>query len=270
MGLFGRGNKQEGMIQQFIDASKNGDNNKIIKLIQKGIDVNAKSNSGRTPLNEAALHGHTETARLLIDNGADVMAKDNLGLTTLHHSACWDNTDTARLLIDNGADVMAKDNFGNTTLHVAALLGHTETAKLLIDNGADVKAKDNDGITPLNRAEEKGRTETAKLLIDNGADVKSEGRKGLIEQVRNRTESLQKKPNLEKMEKENDIEGLTAVMLRILESGDDYGEVFMSLRNIGLPALPYLDAIKGTVDSEQRYYVLSKLTADIKMANFGK
>jgi ankyrin repeat protein len=237
MGLFGRGNKQEGMIQQFIDASKNGDNNKIIKLIQKGIDVNAKSNSGRTPLNEAALHGHTETARLLIDNGADVMAKDNLGLTTLHHSACWD---------------------------------HTETAKLLIDNGADVKAKDNDGITPLNRAEEKGRTETAKLLIDNGADVKSEGRKGLIEQVRNRTESLQKKPNLEKMEKENDIEGLTAVMLRILESGDDYGEVFMSLRNIGLPALPYLDAIKGTVDSEQRYYVLSKLTADIKMANFGK
>ena len=43
-------------------------------LIEKGADVNAKSNRGYTPLHEASDHGKIEIIDLLIAKGADVNA----------------------------------------------------------------------------------------------------------------------------------------------------------------------------------------------------
>ena len=51
--------------------------------IASGTDVNAKDDSGSTPLHRAALNGRKETVELLIANGAEVNAKDNLGWTPL-------------------------------------------------------------------------------------------------------------------------------------------------------------------------------------------
>jgi len=56
-------------------------------LIAKGVDVNAKTNEGGTPLHYAARDGRRNAAELLITRGANVKAKDNDGLTPLDYAA---------------------------------------------------------------------------------------------------------------------------------------------------------------------------------------
>jgi ankyrin repeat protein len=70
--------------------------------IASGTDVNAKDDSGSTPLHRAALNGRKETVELLIANGAEVNAKDNLGWTPLDFAIIRNHTETADLLRKHG------------------------------------------------------------------------------------------------------------------------------------------------------------------------
>jgi ankyrin repeat protein len=158
-------------------AAENGRKQVAELLIAKGADVNAKN--GFTPLHRAAYQGHKEIAELLIANGADVNAKDDDGRTPLHYAAKYATKEVVELLIPNGADVNAKDRFGFTPLREAAWYGHKEIAELLLDKGADVDAKDNNGgWIPLHYAAQKGHKEIAELLISKGADVNARGDDG--------------------------------------------------------------------------------------------
>ena len=57
-------------------AAKSGDTAEVQRLIDKGANVNAKKEYGRTPLHYTALEKNAvEVAKLLIDNGAEVNAK---------------------------------------------------------------------------------------------------------------------------------------------------------------------------------------------------
>ena len=65
------------------DAAIGGDFAGVQAELDKGADVNAKNESGVTPLLWAAWKGHKEVAELLIANGADVNAKNEDGETPL-------------------------------------------------------------------------------------------------------------------------------------------------------------------------------------------
>ena len=52
-------------------------------LLERGADVNAKTDSGFVALFGAARYGHDKVAKVLIDHGADVNAKDKAGMTAL-------------------------------------------------------------------------------------------------------------------------------------------------------------------------------------------
>jgi len=85
----------------------------VKSLIAAGVDVNARDESGSTPLIEAARWSNDpEVIQVLIDAGADIHARDELGfdVTALVAAAMSTvNPEVVRALVTAGADVNARD-----------------------------------------------------------------------------------------------------------------------------------------------------------------
>lgn len=158
-------------------AAENGRKQIVELLISKGADVNARD-AGFTPLHRAAYQGRKETAETLIAKGADVNAKDANGWTSLHTAVFYGQKEVTQLLIAEGADVNAKSIYGHTPLHNVARYGHKKIAELLLAESADVNAKDGGGLSTLHLAAEYGQKEITELLIANGASVNAKSKGG--------------------------------------------------------------------------------------------
>lgn len=74
-----RADKQQ--IPEIALAAADGDNTRVVSLIEKGADVNAFGISGETALMLAARNGLPATVRLLLANGANPHAKTKLNNT---------------------------------------------------------------------------------------------------------------------------------------------------------------------------------------------
>lgn len=150
--------------EELIDASINGDLEKVKECLKNGADVNVYSNVEWTPLLCATHFNHLEIAKLLIENGADVNAKETLQeswtpLIAATINEIEDNEvkkEIIKLLIDNGADINIKDRHGFTPLMYAMYIkDNVEIVKNLICNGADVNAKNEYERTALDYAKNK-------------------------------------------------------------------------------------------------------------------
>ncbi|XP_055958851.1 putative ankyrin repeat protein RF_0381 [Patella vulgata] len=86
-------------------------------------DVNAKDESGSTPLHLAVARGKSQTVSSLISSGAEVNVKDNTGMdfnvvddnncSVLHHSCKHGSIDTVRYLVNEiGLNINQKDKKG--------------------------------------------------------------------------------------------------------------------------------------------------------------
>jgi ankyrin repeat protein len=128
-----------------------GGNLDVVKfLIEKGLDVRARSKSGWTALFSASAGGNLDVVKFLVEEGLDAKARDKIGGTVLMAAALsGNNPEVVRLLIDKGADVNAQDSLGWTALMVAAYQGKLEIVKLLIEKGADVNAQENTDLDRL-------------------------------------------------------------------------------------------------------------------------
>ena len=91
---------------------------------------------------KAATYGRTWRVNYLIENGADVNAKTETGWTPLMAASSGRQIEIVKVLIENGADVNAKNEFGEVALMetTASRRIEIEIAMLLIKNGADVNA----------------------------------------------------------------------------------------------------------------------------------
>ena len=76
-------------------------------------------------------------ARLLLDRGADINARNNSGRTPLHTSTYMERIEVVRVLLERGADVGAEDDQGSTPFSLAKIYGYDEIMKLLSEHGAD-------------------------------------------------------------------------------------------------------------------------------------
>ena len=107
-----------------IESVKNGKNYKnfniICRLLEEGVDINAKDEGGITALMWAICKGNIEIIKMLLKKGADVNAKDKngvsvLALSVMSPSRCR-KREIVSILLDKGADVNAVDNFGLTAV----------------------------------------------------------------------------------------------------------------------------------------------------------
>lgn len=130
------------------------------------IDYRLKGTNGWTSLLIATAEGHKEVVSLLIEKGANVNAANNLGRTPLMFAANYGFDSIAKTLIDNGAkiDMVPNDNEGWSALMAASYKGNLEIVKILVKSGANLKLRDKQGNTALGIAKKQGNTEIVNLL----------------------------------------------------------------------------------------------------------
>ncbi|MCH7729032.1 MAG: ankyrin repeat domain-containing protein [Planctomycetes bacterium] len=67
--------------QALHNAAWDGELDAVKRLLRDGADVNAKGQTGNTPLYVAAWHGHIEVVEFLIKEGAEVNLEVEMGAT---------------------------------------------------------------------------------------------------------------------------------------------------------------------------------------------
>ena len=151
-------------------------NSGVVRLLcqEYGVDVNCntsetveeESKKGITPLEWAAMKGHTEVVKVLLDNKADVnVSRPTDGATPLYIAAQNGHTEVVKLLLDHEADVnVSRHTDGATPLYVAAENGHTEVVKLLLDKNADASTNCQPGGKPIDAARRHRHLDIVKLL----------------------------------------------------------------------------------------------------------
>lgn len=157
-------------------AAYKGDLSKVKEILERDpSQVNARNNSGVTPLYLAALMGNVEIVNFLLAHNAYIEAENSLGERPLAKAAKFGNSkgnyDTLKTLLEHGAIVNCKDMFGQTPLHEAALQSGKNVINILVSYGADVAAKDEHNNTPLHEAAKTGNIDAAEALVENGADI---------------------------------------------------------------------------------------------------
>jgi ankyrin repeat protein len=140
-------------------------------------DLEARGQTGHTPLHRAAAAGDAGAIGRLLARGADVNTRVR---SNEHYSAEWGNAPlhlaardgwegAAALLIEKGADVNAVNDRGVSVLHRA--LANTKIAEMLIGKEAKVDVADIRKQTPLHYCGRDPGAKIAALLIEKGANA---------------------------------------------------------------------------------------------------
>ncbi|XP_037099162.1 protein phosphatase 1 regulatory subunit 12A isoform X1 [Syngnathus acus] len=122
----------------------------------------------------ACSSGDTEEVLRMLDRGADINYANVDGLTALHQACIDDNPDMVTFLVTQGASINQPDNEGWIPLHAAASCGYLGIAEYLISQGASVGVVNSEGETPLDIAEEEAMKELLQNEINRqGVDIEA-------------------------------------------------------------------------------------------------
>ena len=108
------------------------------KLIQLGVEVNAKNKEGHTPLHYTVMHPvNYEMAKILLNSGAIIDEQDATGNTALwiavsSYRGEKEMLDLIFLLLRNGADIDKKNIHGNSARDIIV-----RRQKSILDGGAN-------------------------------------------------------------------------------------------------------------------------------------
>lgn len=178
-------------------AAKNQNVRKVRKILEQGINVNARDDNGNTALEVAlsrcgSLDTPTKMVAFLAENGANLKAKHPdswggqfSGMTPLMIAAEEKHVGAVRILLEHGADVNAirtKEYNNNTVLMVAVeeyYGDHLETIQTLLEYGAEIDARNSEGETALIQTSGDSRLfENLQPLLEKGADVNIQDNRG--------------------------------------------------------------------------------------------
>ncbi len=150
-------------------ATKLGNQEIVLKLLNSGIDINATNTERQTILHIACKEGHTQLALTLIEHQANMEVPDvAVGRTPIWYACQWGHVETVLALIKKGAQTTIR---GLPILHIACMNGQTQVALALIEDPADLESLDWRQKTPICVACEEGYTNTVLALADRGANT---------------------------------------------------------------------------------------------------
>lgn len=124
----------------------------IVFLVNKGAQIDARNNDGRTPLMAALRNDATAVVRSLLALGAASALRDASGATALHLAVFWSARNSIDILSQVSATIDPRDFTGKTPLREAIERGNLNMVNFLISKKADPLARDVSGETPLHAA----------------------------------------------------------------------------------------------------------------------
>lgn len=148
-------------------------------LLRAGADVSGGVDERQsTALHQAAAGGAEQVTRMLLEAGAQIDAKDETGRVFLSNAAAEGKKGVVQLLLGwPGQDADAVDSRdgdeGNTPLMWAAGGGHVGVMQQLLNAGASPTASNEDGLTPLMHAAMAGSAASLQLLVKAGAPLEN-------------------------------------------------------------------------------------------------
>jgi ankyrin repeat protein len=114
-------------------------------LIERGVDINHREDSGATPLFRACLNGLFDIASELIRRGADVNARTINNATALYWCVVAERADGVQYLLDHGADPSIKFENRIDAVSLAREKGYLRIVKMIEDFKRDHKSVDPSG-----------------------------------------------------------------------------------------------------------------------------
>lgn len=111
---------------QIVTCAKNLKSMKL--LLTRGADPNIFfiDTTKDTLLHCLTLSSSFEMMKILVEFGADVNAKNNSGHTPLHYAMSYGSIKNIQFLLEHKADLNAKNEFGNTPLQIAKMYHQDE------------------------------------------------------------------------------------------------------------------------------------------------
>jgi ankyrin repeat protein len=100
-------------------------------LLEAGVNVNSKSNSGTTALMQAVITASSHICDRLMSYGADTEIRNLDGCTPIYSAIWYNNHSNIRLLMDRGASLTSLDNHGRSIVQYAAVWADLETMDIL-------------------------------------------------------------------------------------------------------------------------------------------
>jgi ankyrin repeat protein len=135
-------------------VASHGDVAAMKKMLDTGLDPNARDAAGYTPLIAAARAGNVAMVQLLATRGADPNLPDAAvnSWTPLLHAVHKAQPGAIFALLDAGANANGADSHGQTPLMMAAGYGYTDIVKILLAHGANPRLPMRDGVTAIDLA----------------------------------------------------------------------------------------------------------------------
>jgi ankyrin repeat protein len=169
--------------KDLFEAARDGDVERVQKLIDAGADVNdTTSGHGMSALAIAVDQasrdvGQVAVVELLLRHGANADIRDGMGRTLLVY-AVTEGAPVVKALLDGGIDVNAQDDLGRTALSNAIIGKDDEVFDLLLEYGADVHLS-SDGVSiELQSALANNHVDRVVKLLDLGVDVNARSHDG--------------------------------------------------------------------------------------------
>ncbi|KAF7994916.1 hypothetical protein HCN44_004388 [Aphidius gifuensis] len=103
----------------FLAACAAGDKDEVVRLLQKGADINTGNVDGLTALHQACIDDDLDMVEFLVEQGADINRGDNEGWTPLHATASCGFISIAKYLIEQGCNLAAVNNDGELAVDIA-------------------------------------------------------------------------------------------------------------------------------------------------------
>lgn len=161
------------------DAVWSGNLDAAAVVIAHGARLNEPdTQTGATPLNEAAFRGHAGLVRYLLRFQPDVTIADHRGRTPLENAIRTGKEDSALLLLDAQPSPQRTTQFLGKTMDAAIGADQSMLAEALLRQGLNVNEALPSGYTPLDAAAFGGASKITRMLLDKGADPNAAGKDG--------------------------------------------------------------------------------------------